>query len=103
MSGALFDMDADPSPRDDLGPAPARDEQITAIRLGLDEAGIVSQEDRQALVESVILTKARSLRDLTAVQARRVIDHLKVARTRPTVSGGSAWDNREEDTWIDRL
>jgi hypothetical protein len=103
MSDGLFDMGEESLPVEDLSPPLARDEQIAAIRSGLDSLDILSQQERQAFVESVILTTVGSLRDLTAVQARRVVDQLKVVRDRPAAKDGSLWDTRDEDTWIDRL
>jgi DNA polymerase-3 subunit epsilon len=103
MSDGLFDISGGLPRADTPEPPPARSEQIAAIRQGLDDAGINTQLDRQAFIEDVILMKVCSLRDLTALQARRVIDRLKIDRGRSTSAGGSLWDNRDEDTWIDRL
>jgi len=82
---------------------PALDEQIAAIRTGLDDAGIITQEDRRAFVKSAVLFEAASLRELTAVQARRVIDQLKAGQSPKAATNGSLWDDREHDTWIDKL
>lgn len=42
-----------------------------------------------------------SLRDLTSEEALQVIDAL--GRSTPQAQTGSSWDEREDDTWIDRL
>lgn len=103
MDDALFHLDTNPDAAVLQGPTPAREEQIDAIRKGLDLAGITSQDGRRAFVASAILSEVDSLRALTALQARQVIDKLKTSAKRQSPSGGSLWDNREEDTWIDRL
>jgi hypothetical protein len=43
------------------------------------------------------------LRDLTSLQARRVLDQIKIEQNRTPLSGGSLWDDRVQDTWIDKL
>lgn len=103
VSDGLFDIGNDAPATVSQSPLPVRDEQVAAIRSELDEAGILRQEDRQSFVESVILESVDLLRDLTAVQARRVLDQLRVARSRPKSKGRSLGDSREEDTRIDRL
>lgn len=102
MNEGLFDLDRDTS-ETSIKSLPARDEQVAAIRTALTKAGVVDQQKRQELVESIILNPVASLRELTAVQARRVLDHLKTASERKQATSGSAWDDRGDDTWIDRL
>lgn len=101
MSETLFDFGDSSSMS--ASPLPVRDEQIAAIRGGFNDVGILTQQDRKTFVESVILEPAVSLRGLTAVQARQVIDRLKDRQAPKKSSTGSSWDDREEDTWIDRL
>lgn len=103
MSDALFEFGDSSAAEVSQSPPPARGEQVTTIRAGLDIIGIVDQKDRQAFVESVVLAPTASLRDLSALQARRVIDRLKDAQTSKSLSTGSLWDDRDEETWIDRL
>ena len=103
MSEGLFDLGDDSQDRAKDTPALARNEQVAAIRRGLDDAGLVSQDDRRDFIESVILSDAQSLRGLTALQARRVIDRLKANQASTKAADGSSWDNRDHDTWIDRM
>lgn len=103
MSEGLFDLGNESQDRVENSPAPARDEQIDAIRRGLDDAGLVSQDDRREFVNLVILSEVNSLRELTALQARRVIDRLQADRASTKAGSGTSWDNREHDTWIDRM
>jgi len=102
MSDALFEID-DPAmptlPRD----MPIRPEQLHQIRDAFDEAGVLGQEDRKALIESVVIRPMSALRDLSAIDARRVLQRIKELTDRSPKASGSAWETREEDTWIDKM
>lgn len=80
---------------------PIRPEQVQQIREAFDKAGITEQEDRKDLINSVVIRDVASLRELHAVEVRRVI--LAIEQRIKPKSTGSAWDDREEDTWIDKL
>jgi DNA polymerase-3 subunit epsilon len=58
--------------------------------------------ERQQAIESAAGRAVDSLRSLTSEEALRVLSALGQQRT-PGQDAGSAWDDREEDTWIDRL
>ncbi len=104
MNDSLFSFDETPEPTSSaLVPPPIRDHQVAAIRKAFTESGIESQEERQSLVQSCAMRAVPSLRDLTAVEAHRVLTRLQQRATARPISGGSAWDNRDEDTWIDKL
>ncbi|WP_242633346.1 4-hydroxythreonine-4-phosphate dehydrogenase PdxA [Arthrobacter sp. S39] len=88
------------------GPAeqPIRDDQVVAIREAFTAAGINSLEHRKEIAQSCVVRSLGSLRELTAAEAHRVLKRLKAdAEDRPRAPGASAWDLREEDTWIDKL
>jgi hypothetical protein len=82
---------------------PIRPEQVDRIRQAFSDAGIISQQERKALVGTVAVRDVPSLRDLTAVEGRRVLKRIKERKIESPKTGGSSWDMREEDTWIDRL
>lgn len=64
---------------------------------------MLGHDDRKALIESVVLREVASLRELRAVDARRILQHIEGLRSPRSVCTGSAWDNREEDTRIGKL
>lgn len=100
---SLFEVDAPKPSPNVLAPLPIKPEQIQAIRDAFEVAGVVSQDDRKSLIESVVVRDVSSLRELKAVDAQRIIQRIEgLNRLKPAISG-SAWDNREEDTWIDKL
>ena len=55
----------------------------------------------QQAVEAVTGRPVESLRALTRAEALRVVSEL--SPTTAPKAGASAWDDREGDTWIDRL
>lgn len=82
----------------------AYDEQVAQIRVEFDRLGIVSQDARKEAVEAACLRPVLSLREMTAIEARRLLTRLKDRKPESAANGsGSAWDNRDEDTWIDKL
>lgn len=100
---SLFEIDEPAPSLNVLAPLPIKKEQIQAIRDAFERAGVVSQDDRRALIESVVVREVASLRELKAVDARRILQRIEGLRSPKPASTGSAWDNREEDTWIDKL
>lgn len=57
--------------------------------------------DRRALIEEAAGRPVESLRALTHDEGLRVL--AKLGDDAPVRRVGSAWDERDEDTWIDRL
>lgn len=83
---------------------PIRADQVAAIREAFTAAGISSQARRQEIAQSCVVRPLASLRELTAAEAHRVLKRIKEnATAKPRPSSASAWDLREEDTWIDKL
>jgi DNA polymerase-3 subunit epsilon len=84
----------------DLAIAP---EQIRRIREAFVRTGILEQEDRRTIVESVAGRAVASLGELRAVEATRIINRISERSTATPAVTGSAWDTREEETWIDKM
>ncbi|MFF2620337.1 hypothetical protein [Oerskovia jenensis] len=101
----LFDLGHSEKPaQQQVPPAPIRDDQIAEIRAAFEAAGITDQDERRVLVESCVQRPAASLRELRATDARFVLERLAArAKLRGDMTAGSAWDQRDSDTWIDRL
>jgi len=97
----------DPTPPAPTTPPPNTvdrlpDWQVTSLREALDALELVTMDARKAVVEEIAGRPVRSLRDLTFAEAR-VVSEALAARRNSTNGSGSAWDNRDGDTWIDRL
>lgn len=102
MSDSLFELD-EPKLTAQPGDIPIRDEQVQEIRDAFDDTGVTSQDDRKALIESVVFRHVETVRDLYAKEARRIVIRIRERAATPPRAAGSAWDTREEPTWIDKL
>ncbi|WP_232676814.1 hypothetical protein [Nocardioides sp. R-C-SC26] len=76
--------------------------QIGLLRKALDARGLDDMTARKAAIDAAVGRPVASLRELTAAEAMgalRVLgeDQAAAQRTRRT------WDDRDEDTWIDRM
>lgn len=104
MSDSLFEIEAESmdsaKPERDY---PIAETQMAQIRTEFERLEIHSMADRQQLIESVTIRPIEKLQNLSAVEARRVLTRLRGWLNTPSSSGGSSWDMREEDTWIDKL
>lgn len=100
---ALFGDDAPPPAPQPVEPAatPAADWQIDLLRKALDARGLVDMADRQRAIEDAAGHPVESLRALTHEEALSVLSRLGPAPEGKRT--GSTWDQRDEDTWIDRL
>lgn len=80
----------------------ASDWQIDLLRKALDVRGLISMAERQAVIEAAAGREVPSLRALTQEEALSILNRLG-QETPKGSSTGSAWADRQEDTWIDRL
>lgn len=106
MSGDLS-LFGDDDPEEPVHPVQrveplASDWQIDLLRKALDARGLTTMAERQQAVEAAAGRAVESLRGLTHEEALRVLSRLGQApASKPRAA--SAWDERDEDTWIDRL
>ncbi|WP_147251546.1 hypothetical protein [Blastococcus sp. TBT05-19] len=75
---------------------------VKDLRSALTARGLTSMAERQHAVETVVGRPVESLKSLTRSEALRVVSVLGSTPI-PKASQASAWDARDEDTWIDRL
>lgn len=108
MSGDfdLFGNPADDSTNDaeqagEQTPELAARWQVDLLRKALDSRGLTDLVARREAIERVVGRPVDSLQTLTQAEA---LDALKkLGDSAPASRSGSAWDQRDEDTWIDRL
>lgn len=99
----LFGDDPDEvTPPAVAGPGPVADWQVELLRNALDARGLDAMADRRSLLQETVGRPVESLRALTSDEALSVLSHLG-SSSRATGSAASTWDDRDEDTWIDRL
>lgn len=82
--------------------APIADWLVNDVRTALTTRGLRSMIERQQAIEAIIERPVESLRSLTRAEALRVLSSL-ASTAGPQTDRVSAWDDRDEDTWIDRL
>ena len=75
---------------------------IDALREALTARGLTTMSERQQAIEAIVGRPVESLRSLTRAEAMRVLSGLTPEQA-PHGGSTSAWDDRDEDTWIDRL
>jgi len=98
---ALFSLDG---PAQVLEEKKIDHEQILQLKAAFQEAGITDVAAQRAVVSTCVFRPYESLEDLLAKDVRPILSRIQSSpsrRTRPVV--GSAWDNRESDTWIDKM
>lgn len=110
MSGDLS-LFGDDQPSDDQPTAPVQpagtdtsipDWLVDQLKDALTARGLTTMTERQQAVEATAGRPVESLRSLTRSEALRVLERLN-AESGPQTRSGSSWDDRDEDTWIDRL
>ena len=82
--------------------APIADWLVDQLKEALTVRGLTTMAERQQAIEAAAERPVESLRSLTRAEALRVLERLN-ADPAPQSRSASAWDNRAEDTWIDRL
>ncbi len=100
----IFNDDGTDAEPTGIRPLPMTGEQRSEIRelfAALDVATAARQFQVTAELTGVQIT---SVGELNAVTAQRLIGALKRrVQSSGRVKTGNSWDDREEDTWIDRL
>lgn len=80
------------------------DWQVAQLRASLDATGLTDMGKRQALIERLVGRPVATLRDLTWTEGRALAERLASERSKISKKPkASSWDDREEDSWIDRL
>ena len=99
---ALFAID-EPTPVE-APPQPARilTVQVDQVRKALDGLNLATMAERQTVVEEILGRPIATLRDLFSEDVRPLLEGIHVRKPKQGTEG-SAWDERDEDTWIDRL
>jgi hypothetical protein len=75
---------------------------VDSLREALAARGLTTMAERQQAIEAAAGRPVDSLRSLTRGEALRVLERLGPEQESQTGSK-STWENRDEDTWIDRL
>lgn len=100
----LFDLANEPPQTPSIEEPLLSDQQIRSIRQAFQDAGIATMQERQEIIESCTARAVANIRQLQARDFRRILKRINERQQQPKATAiGSAWDNRNEDTWIDKL
>ena len=100
---SLFGDDQPALPQTQVSaPPPIADWQVELLRKALESRGLTSMSERQHVIEVAAGRPVESLRALTSEEAMAVLTRLGGVPA-PEQRTTSSWDDREGDTWIDRL
>ncbi|WP_166139833.1 hypothetical protein [Nocardioides ochotonae] len=104
MNDELSLFGDEPTPDAPIAPAvtPIAEWQINLLRKALDARSLTTMSERQSVIEAAAGRSVESLRALTHDEGLQVLSRLGQAPVLGRASK-SAWDDRDEDTWIDRL
>ncbi|WP_045730244.1 hypothetical protein [Pseudarthrobacter chlorophenolicus] len=99
----LFDLPEAAHTTPVIEDTPISPAQIASIRTAFDRAGIASMTERQQVIQSCVIRKISNIREVYSREVRQVLARIEGWGRTTNAATGSAWDNREEDTWIDKL
>jgi hypothetical protein len=100
----LFDSDAPEPTSATILPAPMSPSQRDAIRKAFGQLGITDVRGQFAMVKEMTGQEIGSVQQLESRHAQTLIYRLTdKINTSGRKNTGNAWDDREEDTWIDKL
>lgn len=82
---------------------PIKAEQLMDLERAFSESGVATMQSQREIIASCVVRPFESLSDLLAKDYRPILKRIEERRTPVQRPVGSAWDTREEDTWIDKL
>lgn len=82
---------------------PISKDQVSKILEAFERAGIMGEPARKEIIASCVVRPVASFDDLLAKDFQRIMKRIEERGNPKPQRVGSAWDTREEDTWIDKL
>lgn len=77
--------------------------QVKQLRSAFEGAAITSMDERQQIIQQSTGRQVDNIRQLFSREVMAILSHIDRTGRRVETTQGSAWDGREEDTWIDKL
>lgn len=99
----LFDLPAATPAVDANLDSPISPRQIEQVRAAFEAAAITAMDDRQRIIQESTGRKVENIRQLLSREVMTILSYLDRTGLLIKKTHSSAWDDREEDTWIDRL
>lgn len=99
----LFDLPSDAPAVAKSTDAPISPRQVEQLRAAFEGAAIDSMEERQQIIQESAGRPVANIRQLFSREVISILSHIDKTGRQVEVTIASAWDDREEDTWIDKL
>lgn len=99
----LFDLpDAKPVPAASPD-SPITPRQVEQLRAAFKAAAISSMDERQQIIQQSTGRQVENIRLLFSREVISILSNIDRTGRRVEKTRSSAWDDRDEDTWIDKL
>lgn len=100
----LFDLPSNaPGPVAEATDSPISPRQVEQLRAAFDGAAIISMDERQKIIAESTGRRVENIRQLFSREVITILSHIDRTGRLIEKPQSSAWDDREEDTWIDKL
>lgn len=83
--------------------SPISPRQIEQLRAAFKAAAITSMDERQQIIQQSTGRQVENIRLLFSREVMSTLSYIDRTGRRVETAQSSAWDDREEDTWIDKL
>lgn len=83
--------------------SPINPRQVEQLRAAFEGAAITSMDERQKIIGESTGRQVENIRQLFSREVMAILSHIDRTGRRVEKTRSSAWDDREEDTWIDKL
>ncbi|NMR32386.1 hypothetical protein [Crystallibacter degradans] len=100
---SLFELEVEQPKPDHIVEKSISPEQILELRRAFNASGFTAEVKQAEIIRSCVIRPVQSLEQLLARDVRPILRRIEERSKSRGPATGSAWDNREEDTWIDKL
>lgn len=100
---SLFDLDTEEPRHTQIIEKPISAAQIVQLRQAFEAHGFSDHVTQSEIVRSCVVRRVDSFEQLLSRDVGPILRRIKERSSPRGPVSGSAWDNREEDTWIDKL
>lgn len=100
---SLFDLELEEPQPSQIVEKPISAEQIVQLKQAFEAHGFSDSAKQGEIVRSCVVRQFDSFEQLLSRDVRPILRLIEERATSRGPVSGSAWDNREEDTWIDKL
>lgn len=83
--------------------SPISPRQVAQLRAAFEATAITSMDERQKIIQQSTGRQVENIRQLFSREVMAILSRIDKTGRQVETTQRSAWDDREEDTWIDRL